>query len=408
MRILVETAAEFRVTARKLQDQFLNPTMATMKRTASAAFPVGWLLGGMILLVSITGMPLAAAATSPDEPQDKSTASSRETLEELKRPFGEDEPEEGAVEDGDEDAGIDLCDRDLSESELQEQSQELIRSWSCHSFRWFDSWWGDRYDFDEKAVNGLVTVGARYTEYYGLDEKLRIRVRAPLPNLTRRWDLIFGRVDEEAFVTDTQGQDRTFYNPGAVDRGEEDAWLLGLGHRGKKRKSGWDYSVGVRLRLPPEPYVKAQWYYNKDLSERSDFRFRQTFFWRSDRGFGLTSRGDLAYALDDKNVLRWEAWGTDHDKTEGVSWYAGQTWYHLLANRSAFSLRAFVRGETDAEVQPTEYGIDMIWRRPFTREWLYLSVGPSVTWPREHLDERREMSLGFNLWLEMEFGNWRY
>ena len=140
----------------------------------------------------------------------------------------------------------------------------------------------------------------------------------------------------------------------------------------------------------------------------SDFRFRQTFFWRSDRGFGTTSRGDLAYGINLKNVLRWEAFITTHDETEGGQWYAGQTWYHLVAERSAFSLRSFIRGETGAESSLKEYGIDMIYRRPFTREWLYLSVGPSVTWPKEVPEDRREMSLGFNLWLEMEFGNWRY
>ena len=108
---------------------------------------------------------------------------------------------------------------------------------------------GDRYDFNERAVNGLMTLGAEYTEYDSLDPRFRFRVRAPLPNLSRRWDLILGRVDEEAFVSDTQGQDSTFYNPGVVDRGEDEEWLLGLGHRGKERKSGWDYSAGVRLRV---------------------------------------------------------------------------------------------------------------------------------------------------------------
>jgi len=356
-------------------------------------------------MAAVWAVPGAAspepAETEPDTPVD-----------EIQHPFGE-SGEDAAPAETEATAGPpiesrDECDWALEDQEIQEQTREVARSWSCHTFRWFDSWWGDKYDFDENAVNGLLTFGARYTEYYGFDPKLRIRVRAPLPNLSRRWDVILGRVDEEAFVTDTQGQDRTFYNPGAIDRGEEDAWLLGLGHRGKARKHGWDYSVGVRLRLPPEPYVKAQWYYNKDLSERSDFRFRQTFFWRSDRGFGTTSRGDLAYGIDEKNVLRWEAFGTTHDKIQGVQWYAGQTWYHLFGGRSAFSLRSFVRGETGADVTLKEYGVDMIWRRPFTREWLYLSVGPSVTWPREVLEDKREMSLGFNLWLEMEFGNWRY
>ena len=378
-----------------------------MKRNASAKSHISPLLFAAALMLTFEISRAASAVENAPAAADQPGPVEKEAVHEVQKPFGdEDEPEDAAGASTDEPA--DECNEELLDPELQEQSRELVRSWSCHTFRWFDSWWGDKYDFDEKAVNGLLTVGARYTEYYGLDTKFRLRVRSPLPNLTRRWDLILGRVDEEAFVTDTQGQDRTFYNPGAVDRGEDDAWLLGLGHRGQRRKSGWDYSFGVRLRLPPEPYVKAQWYYNKDLSDRSDFRFRQTFFWRSDRGVGTTSRGDLAYGIDDENVLRWEAFGTTHDKTEGVQWYAGQTWYHLVANRTAFSLRAFVRGETGADVGLKEYGLDVIYRRPFTREWLYLSVGPSVTWPREVPEDKREMSLGFNLWLEMEFGNWRY
>jgi hypothetical protein len=374
-----------------------------MKRKSSPTFTVFLLLGFVLLLATPRpGLPARASEPALDEQQTE-TAGHR-AVDEVQSPFGQ--AEEPSTEAGDE--FDDECNEELEEAALQERSRELVRSWSCHTFRWFDSWWGDRYDFDEKSVNGLLTVGGRYTEYYGLDTKFRLRVRAPLPNLTSRWDLIIGRLDEEAFVTDTQGQDRTFYNPGAVDGGEDEAWLLGLGHRGKERKSGWDYSVGVRLRLPPEPYVKASWFYNKDLSERSDFRFRQTFFWRSDRGFGTTSRGDLAYGINLKNVLRWEAFVTTHDETEGGQWYAGQTWYHLVADRSAFSLRSFIRGETGAASSLKEYGIDMIYRRPFTREWLYLSVGPSVTWPREVPEDERKLSLGFNLWLEMEFGNWRY
>lgn len=363
-----------------------------------------------LLMIAMVVMALAGAArASPADPPKPAAAEPlpQDARETVQHPFGDpDEPEAEpapVVE-----AGQDACDRDPADEEIQEQSREVLRSWSCHSFRWFDGLWGDQYDFDENAVNGLLLVGTRYNEFYGWDPRFRLKVRAPLPNLSRRWDLVLGRVDEEAFVTDTQAQDRTFYNPGAVDRGEDEAWLLGLGHRGAKRKSGWDYSVGVRLRMPPEPYVKAQWYYNKDFSERTDFRFRQTFFWRSDRGLGTTSRGDMAFAVDQENVLRWEAFGTTHDKTDGVQWYAGQTWYHLFADRSAFSLRSFVRGETGADVTLKEYGFDVIWRRPFTRRWLYLSVGPSLTWPREQPEDRREASLGFNLWLEMEFGNWRY
>jgi len=383
--------------------------MAAMKRKASARSPATALRRGTLLLALICATMTIWADEAASSPPGTAQTAEKKAVDEVQEPFGPDEEEQEASKDGEAAAEAeDECNDEVRDPGLQEVTQEMVRSWSCHTFRWFDSWWGDQYDFDEKAVNGLLTLGMRYTQFYGFDPKGRIKVRAPLPNLTRRWDVIFGRVDEEAFVTDTQGQDRTFYNPGAVDRGEEDAWLLGLGHRSEKRGSGWDYGVGVRLRMPPAPYVKASWYYNRELSDRSALRFRQTFFWRLDQGFGTTSRGDVSYGINQKNVLRWEAFGTTHDKIEGVQWYAGQTWYHLIANRSAFSLRSFIRGETGDDVSLKEYGIDMIWRRPFTREWLYLSVGPSVTWPREEPEDRREMSLGFNLWLEMEFGNWRY
>ena len=378
--------------------------MAAMKRKASAAAAKCLGFGVFFLVMTIAS---AVAVASPTNPSTEGEPSRSRVVEEIQKPFGPEElsPEDSAEE---EPGARDPCNWALEGEELQEQSREILRSWSCYSFRWFDSWWGDQYDFDEKAVNGLLTFGAEYRQYDGFDPRLRLKVRSPLPNMNRRWDLLLGRVDEDSYISDTQGQDQTFYNPGSVNRDEEPSWLLGLGYRGKARRSGWDYSAGVRLRLPPVPYLKAQYYYNRDLNERSDLRFRQTFFWRSDRGFGTTSRADVAYGIDPENALRWEAIGTVHEETEGVEWYVGQTWYHLLGDRGAFSLRAFANGETRKDVSLRDAGFYFIWRRPFTREWLYLSFGPSITWPRELPAEKREMSLGFGLWLEIEFGNWRY
>jgi len=302
----------------------------------------------------------------------------------------------------------DACDRRLRDDALQEETRDLLRSWSCHTFRWFDSWWGSEYDFDENQVSGWASTGVGYREYDGFDPRLRLKVRAPLPNLSNRWDVWLGRLDEEAFVTDTDVSENALYNSGLVDRDQEDTWLLGLGHRRRNNRQGWDWSVGVRLRLPPEPYVRASWLYREQFTQDTDLRFRQTFFWRSDEGVGTTSRADLVTNLGPRDVLRWEVIGRVSQDTEGVDWYAGNTWYHLLESGSALSLRAFANGETGREVELTDAGVELIWRRPFTREWMYLSMGPSLTWPRRRLEDEREMNLGFGVWIEMEFGNWRY
>lgn len=333
--------------------------------------------------------------------QSSNPTTQEEALEEVNQPFSDTKPIVDTA------TAEDYCDWNLEGQEIQEQSQEVLRSMSCHSFRWFDGWWGDEEDFNEKAVNGWVTMGADYRKYDGIDPRMRLRVRAPLPNMSKRFDVMFGRVDE-SYISDTQGQDQTFYNPGVVNRGVESSWLLGLGHRRKSLKKGWDWSAGVRLRWPPEPYAKVSYFYNTQFSENSDLRFRQTLFWRSDEGFGTTSRGDLAWGITAKDVMRWEGIVRLSEETEGARWYVGQTWYHLLGNRSAFSLLAFVRGETSAPVSLTDFGLNFIWRRPFTRDWMYISMGPNITWPREYPEEERELNLGFGVWLEMEFGNWRY
>lgn len=318
------------------------------------------------------------------------------------------ETEVSASEENSDDP-IDACDWKLEGEPIQEQTRDVFRGLSCHTFRWFDSLWGDKHDFDENNVSGWFIAGAEYTQYEKFDPRLRVRVRAPLPNMNRRWDLILGRVDETSFVSDTQVEDKTFFNPGAVsEQDEEPEWLLGLGHKGSSKKKGWDWSAGVRLRVPPRPYAKVQYYYNKAFSLETDFRFRQTFFWRSDDGFGTTSRGDLSHRLNPADVLRFEAIATVSEDTEGTDWYVGNTWYHHFGGENGISLLAFATGETENEVPLQNYGFNLIWRRPFTREWMYLSMGPSLTWPREFLTEKREMSLGFGLWVEVEFGNWRY
>jgi hypothetical protein len=301
----------------------------------------------------------------------------------------------------------DLCDWYLEGKELQEQTRDVVYGISCHSFRWFDHLFGDEIDYPEQQVNGLWLLGFEYSEYDGFDFRGRFRVRAPLPNLDNRWDVIVGRENEGEFVSDTAPAAQTLFNPG-LSRDEDNEWLLGLGQRRQNRRRGFDYSVGLRIGTPGNLYGKVQYYYNKQFTQKTDLQFRQTFFWRTDEGLGTTSRANLIHNANVKNVFRWEGVATVSEDTEGMKWYAGQTWYHQLRGKNAVSLLAFIRGETDEEVPLRDYGLSLIWRQPFTRDWMFLSMGPSITWPRTFLTEERELSLGFGMWIEMEFGDYRY
>lgn len=354
------------------------------------------LLCVLLLAVSVTGSALAQtmpAGTSIDPVAG--------TGPETTTPS---DSEKAAVTD----AAQDLCDWHLEGKELQEQTEELVYGISCHTFRWFDHLFGEEEDFPENEVNGLWLLGFEYREYDGFDFRGRFRVRATLPNLSNRWDVIVGRENEGDFVSDRTPSDQTLFNPGLSPRNQDNEWLLGLGHRQKNRRRGLDYSIGVSGGFPLSLYGKVQYYFNHQFTQQTDLRFRQTLFWRTDEGLGTTSRANLVHQVDDKNVIRWEGVATVSEDTEGMEWYAAQTWYHQFYGKNAISLQAFARGETEEEVSLRDYGLNLIWRQPFTRDWMFLSMGPNITWPRTFEYEERELSLGFSLWIEMEFGDYQY
>lgn len=378
----------------------------------SLAAPHVW-LALLVMCCLLPGSGLAREENPDPPPPEMPEQARNEALESVQTPFTPLHPE--ATEERPARAGTppteplpDPCDWTFDHPEFQEDSRDFVRGVTCYSYRWFDGLFGDEYDFPEEQLNGLLTTGLSYEQYDGFDARLRLRVRAPLPNLDNRFDLILGRGDDTAIISDTEGNNETFYNPGLLNRGQDDSWLLGLGARARGGRRGWDWSAGVRLRTPPVPFVRTQWFYYKQFGEAADLRFRQTFFWRSDDGFGSTSRGDYAWATGPQDVLRWEGVLTYSEVTLGTQWFIGHSWYHLLGDRNAFSLLTFADGETDAEVPLKEFGFRLVWRRSFTRDWLYLSLGPTATWPRFFLEEERELSLGFGAWLEMEFGNWVY
>ena len=301
----------------------------------------------------------------------------------------------------------DKCEQVPIQDKLPEKVQSGVHEFSCRTFRWFDSLFGDSRDFEEEAISGKLSVGLAWNEFDSFEGRLRYRVHSDLPNLNTRWDAFFGRVDEDAYISGTQTLKESAHRQGISDS-DDSEWLLGLGYKGRSDSGdGWDYSVGLRFRTPVRLYVKSRYRKAMLLSPTLDLRYRQTFFWRDGTGYGTTTHIDSARKLSAYNVLRWEILGTVSEDTDGLQWWTGNTWYHNLGNRRGISLLTFARGETDKEVALQEYGFELTWRRQVAREWLYLNAGPTLTWPQENPGQPRKASWGFALLMEFEFGHFR-
>ena len=283
--------------------------------------------------------------------------------------------------------------------------QASLHSGVCLATRWFDQLFGRTIPFKEDEVYGRVSLGTQYTEHDGFKFLGRLRLHAPLNNMNERFNAFVGRVDEDAYLQDSKPA-----LPGAIQDGilgEDASWLLGLGYRPQKyKKNGFSFSAG--LKLPLDVYARVRYRWDHEFNAKNSTRFRQSVFWRSDRGFGTTSRINFFHFRKPDSMLRWENILTVAEDLEGVKWYSGVTLYQNLKGVQGLSVLGFITGETESEVGLREYGLRVTWRRPIAREWMFLELGPSVTWPRETQTMQREISLGFGVLVEVQFGDFRY
>jgi hypothetical protein len=283
----------------------------------------------------------------------------------------------------------------------------LYRS-MCFTAVWFDGFFGNaRFDDEYQATHGSLAVGALWDERDHWDPSVRFRVQMKLPQMSERFSAFVGKVDPEEFVTEQRDDFDTL--PRQFGREGDDAVLFGLGYSQPRRRGGYfDAGVGTRLDAPQEPYVKGTYRIAVPLLARNLLRLRETIFWEDSERLGATTRFDLDRLFTDDLLGRWTGSATFTQETEGVRWLSNLTLYQNLGDGRALSYQVGVTAESDREVPITDYGFRIIYRRAiFDRDWLFLELRSSLTWPRETLLERRESVMGTGIAVEMMFGERR-
>lgn len=299
-----------------------------------------------------------------------------------------------------------LCDEPGSDANgWIDKFQRGVYSGVCGTALWFDGLFGNpRFDQDSDETFGRLGLFEYYDRRDDFDTKVRLRARYAFPNLKNRLRLTLGRGDEQALV---EGRPSSGQNPSpsSFRTVEDDAWLLGLGYSKRSGlQNGFDFGAGVRLNSGLDPYLKAT--YTHHLVFRGDtmLRFRETPFWRDSRGFGAATQVSLDHLATDRLMFRWNNIGTVAEDTEALEWGSDVSLYQSLGSRRAISYTALLRGETGADVALQNYGFETRFRRSLARKWLFLELSASVTWPREYLEEKREINPGVGIGFEMFLG----
>lgn len=289
---------------------------------------------------------------------------------------------------------------------MLERVRQRLSVTACASSAWLDSLFGNQLNYDEyRDTYGSVSAGTLWSEYDGFDPRLRFRARLQLPQWDKRVSAFAGRVGEEDFISDTEGDFDAL--PTRQFSGlEDESVLVGLGYSSPTRTGNdFDAGVGVRVDLPLDPYAQARYEIVRTFAERYVFRARETGFWRNSEGFGSTTRVNIDRALSDRLLIRLNNIGKFTEETNGLEWVSELSLFQSVGARTGLAWQAYVNGVSDNEVPLTRYGLRLIMRRQLSIEYLFLEVRGGVGWPRQRLIEDRDMSLEAGVALEMQFGN---
>jgi len=277
---------------------------------------------------------------------------------------------------------------------------------ACASSAWIDGLFGNELRYDQyRETYGTVSAGALWSDYDGFDPRLRFRIRLQLPQWNDRISAFAGRVGEDDYISDSEGDfdalpTRQFGNL------EDESVLVGLGYSSPERTGNdFDAGVGVRVDLPLDPYARARYEVVRTFAEHYVFRARETGFWQNSEGLGSTTRINIDRALTDTLLIRWTNLGKFTEETMGLEWYTQLTLFQSLGPRRGLAYQWQTEGATDNEVQITRHAARVILRQQLTQQWLFLEIRAGVGFPRRFLYESRDASPEAGIALEMQFGN---
>lgn len=270
-----------------------------------------------------------------------------------------------------------------------------------------DGFFGSSELASEASVRqGRITLGGEYDNYHGFRERLRFKARVRLPAMRERLNLVLGRGDADELVDGSDDENITSL-PGRFNDIDDSDWLFGVGYsRDGTLTRGWDFGVGIRLASPLEPYARATYRWHTSFNEKWLWRVRPRLFWQSDRGYGASLQSILDYHPGEDWLFRFYTLLVGDDRIQGMEWTSKLSAFQKVSDKSAVAYSLYHTGQTGAVVQPSDYGLELRYRREFLREYLFVEFLTYLSWPRELITDERKITPGVGIEFEMQFGDW--
>ncbi|MFA6149026.1 MAG: hypothetical protein WC899_12535 [bacterium] len=254
---------------------------------------------------------------------------------------------------------------------------------------WFDRFFGDeRMEVTERPESFLRwTNELRWDEEEHFSFRSTVRASVRLPRLKKRWRLVISG--------ETKG------DPNAVTQEDPGNPGLDVGSRTRTGstelvydllrtpRSSLDVGAGVRVKLPPDAFVRTRFQHARPIGLETLGRFTIIGYWDARDGFGESNQVDLERWLAPPTLLRWSNSLAIVENRSGWTWGSELSLLHKLSPKSAVTFAGGASGSSRPAWIATNYRVLARYRRNVWRKWLFLEGEPDIRWPRKEDGSRK-------------------
>lgn len=256
-----------------------------------------------------------------------------------------------------------------------------------------DSFFGNRRG-DEEANGSKLRIffDHNISEYKKDNSQLDMRFTLKLPQLEKLFRFSFNRDPKKEKML---SQDKENTKASSKDEG-----ILDIPY---KLFQKWSYgiSTGIRVSIPPDPYVRAR-LRRTILLGGFEFNPTQSVSWYLKEGVGYSMSNDLDYKIDNWGLFRLTNSLTWTDATDEIFTTQGPNFFLPLDDKTAIQFYAYALGRNKPTYYINQYSAGANYRRAIYSNWTFFSISPNISWPKTR---QWNSVLSLNLRIEAVFGS---